>query len=170
MAANSVELSTPHAAFAEGLTDSADNSDQWKHVSVTLAELSAATLTYAIVVCEALECDLIIYPPVPLVQLVLPLDRVAIESCSTDARVVGLRRRTGDRPVDFRLRFDHLNEFWDFLRIVSRVESEYQILRANYVAQMGQVVDSVPSHEPSPALRVLCSYEAHRPNDERNAD
>ncbi len=41
-----IELSTPHAAFAEGLTDRPDGlAERWKHVSVTLAELSAATST-----------------------------------------------------------------------------------------------------------------------------
>ncbi len=80
-----------------------------------------------------------------------------------DGRVVGMRRWTEGGSDDFTLRFDHLNEFWDFLRIISRVESEYQSRQVDYTIQARHVVDTVPSHQPSPALHVLCPFNAHRP-------
>ncbi|KAI0700646.1 hypothetical protein C8T65DRAFT_741977 [Cerioporus squamosus] len=142
-----VELSTPHAFFTDGLKTTAGTLDQWRPVVVVMAELAAATPTFTLTVCPVPDCGLVTHPPTPTVQLILPEDRVLIKSCSSDARIVGLRRWAAGIAVDFSLRFKDSVEFWDFLRIVSRVQSEYKIRRADYDDQSSQVVTTILSHD-----------------------
>ncbi len=72
-----------------------------------------------------------------------------------------MRRWVAGTAVDFSLYFEQMLEFWDFMRIVSRVISEYEIRRANYAEQSSEVVNTIASHEPSANLDMFCKVASH---------
>ncbi len=74
---------------------------------------------------------------------------------------MGLRAWNKGTATEFSVRFDTDIEFWDFVRIFSRVVLEGQTLREDLMLRIESVLDTVPAHRPIAGARKLCTDEAH---------
>ncbi len=74
---------------------------------------------------------------------------------------MGLRAWNKGTSTEFSVRFDTDLEFWDFVRIFSRVVLEGQTLREDLMLRLESVLDTVPAHRPTAGAPKLCTDEAH---------
>ena len=63
------------------------------------------------------------------------------------------------------LHFGKKLEFLDFMRIFSRVMSDAEIRRAGLLDDIELVLDTLPTHKPTPGIRALCSDISHMPGE-----
>ncbi|KAI0712371.1 hypothetical protein C8Q76DRAFT_693976 [Earliella scabrosa] len=158
-----IELSTPHAHYIGELRSCFDREESWTHATVVLAELTSKT--YALVVCPTLSCNLVPYPPSAIVQMLIPEDGLLLKTCSSESRVIGLRRWTAGVCTDFTLHFAMPLEFWDCLRIISRVMTEGEAQRFDAMDAVKGVLNTIPTHTPKESgARKLCTNDAHYQN------
>ncbi|KAI0690829.1 hypothetical protein C8T65DRAFT_745672 [Cerioporus squamosus] len=154
-----ITLSTPHVSYAGGIQTGAASDTEWKAVRVVLAEMTPAV--HALIVSPLLDCGLVAHPHSTLVRIFIGDQQLLIESCSTDARIVGLQIWELGVSHEFSLRFESSLEFWDFMRVVSEVMFGAEVRRADLIAQVPSVLDTMPSHGTSQNMRLLCKNEAH---------
>ncbi|PIL26905.1 hypothetical protein GSI_10043 [Ganoderma sinense ZZ0214-1] len=115
-----------------------------------------------LVVFPVFDCGLASFPPVPLVEALIP-DPLVFVGGDEESRVIKFTRSKINHPIpsQFRLYFSETAEFWDVMTVLSNLRSQQEKRLADMIDRLAEVRACVPTHSPNPIQDVWCSNAAH---------